>query len=121
MGDLDSARFAILRHDYPALHWDLLLELAGVCRTWRLWEEPRPGEAIASEAIADHRLHYLTYEGPVSGNRGNVRQWDVGQYRGELRDEAFVVELEGGRFQGACQMTRLEGNAWQALFIPATK
>ncbi len=82
-------------------------------------EEPRPGQRIASEAIADHRLHYLTYEGPVSGNRGNVTQWDVGTFWGLIDEDTFSVRLAGGRFQGTCDMTRISGHAWQAFFIPS--
>ena len=112
-----SARFAILRHDHPWVHWDFLLEAGDVCRTWRLEEEPRAGQPIASEAIADHRLHYLSYEGPVSGNRGNVSQWDAGTFWGHIEEETFSVRLAGGRFRGTCEMTRMNGRAWQAFFL----
>ena len=73
----DRVRFAVLSHDHPVPHFDLLIEQGDVCRTWRLAREPgeRP---VAAEAIADHRPHYLTYEGPVSGNRGRVTRWDAG-------------------------------------------
>ena len=33
-------RFVILEHDYPELHWDLMLETAGALRTWRLLRPP---------------------------------------------------------------------------------
>ncbi len=29
-----ASRFAILNHDHPFLHWDLLLEDGDRCRTW---------------------------------------------------------------------------------------
>ncbi|MCA9059439.1 MAG: hypothetical protein KDA85_13115, partial [Planctomycetaceae bacterium] len=67
-----TKRFVILEHDFPFLHWDLLLEDEVDARTWRLLEDPRSGRSVRAEPIARHRLHYLTYEGPVSGNRGDV-------------------------------------------------
>ena len=73
-------RFAILEHDYPVRHWDLLLEAGPACRTWRLSAPPRPGQLVLAEAIPDHRLMYLDYAGPVSGDRGTVQQWDAGHF-----------------------------------------
>lgn len=72
-------RFAVLIHDHPFLHWDLLLECGDVARAWRLLEEPRLGE-IRLQPLPDHRLFYLDYEGPVSGDRGTVQRFDAGEY-----------------------------------------
>lgn len=77
----DWRRFAILRHDHPFLHWDLLLEAGPVATTWRLLRPPLDRELIAAELLPDHRLLYLEYEGPVSGNRGCVRRVAGGQFR----------------------------------------
>ena len=49
----------------------------------------------------NHRLLYLDYEGPVSGNRGIVRRWDGGEYR--LEDERpgrLLLWFDGARIQG---------------------
>lgn len=35
---------------------------------------------IAATPIADHRLLYLDYEGPVAGDRGIVECWDRGPF-----------------------------------------
>jgi hypothetical protein len=73
-------RFAVLTHDHPHLHWDLLLQVTGEkCRTWRLSAPPALETAQSAEAIGDHRVFYLDYEGPVSGDRGTVTQWDAGE------------------------------------------
>lgn len=94
-------RFAILEHDHPALHWDLLLEAGDACRTWRLASPPASGEVIAAEAIADHRLMYLDYAGPVSGDRGTVTQWDFGQFVWiKATDDEVCVLLAGRRISG---------------------
>jgi len=78
-------RFVILRHETPPgyhrpPHWDFMLEADGVLRTWALPEKPARGLALTVEAIADHRLSYLEYEGEVSGDRGRVARWDWGTY-----------------------------------------
>src|SRR5947208_419106 len=73
-------RYVILEHDYPTLHWDFLLEAGAVLRAWRLAAPPQPDRAVPAEPSFDHRLVYLEYEGPVSGDRGCVRRWDSGTY-----------------------------------------
>ena len=76
--DLSSRRFVILRHDMPAsapraTHWDFMVESGeGVLRTWALEREPAAKVDIPALALADHRLAYLEYEGPVSGDQGHV-------------------------------------------------
>src|SRR4051794_28972290 len=86
-------RFVILEHDWPTRHWDFLLEAGSVLRAWRFLVEPTPGCVVPAEANADHRLFYLDYEGPVSGDRGNVTRWDAGTFDW-LSDRADCVEVE---------------------------
>ena len=76
-------RWAVLRHDYPFLHWDLLLERseAPVAATWRLLRSPTCDEPIAAEPLPDHRVAYFDHEGPVSGGRGTVQRLQRGEYR----------------------------------------
>ena len=90
-------KFVILRHEMPAgpragVHFDLMLEQGAVLRTWALAEEPSALTEIAAEALGEHRLAYLEYEGPVAGNRGFVSRWDGGQYecQTESADEIVV-------------------------------
>ena len=113
-------RFAILTHDYPKLHWDFLLEAGAACRTWRLPKQPGVGRAGWAEAIADHRSLYLTYEGPVSRDRGMVTRWDGGRI-GWIRDEEdeIVVRLTGKRLTAECRLTRVRGNLWRIEFTVA--
>src|SRR5207248_11451375 len=58
-------RFAILEHDHPHRHWDLLLEAGPVLRSWRLSAPPGAADDLAAEPTPDHRPLYLDYEGPV--------------------------------------------------------
>jgi len=76
-------RWALLRHDFPWLHWDFLLARnhAPAATTWRLLRTPCVNEPIAAQALPDHRLLYLDYEGPVSGGRGSVQRLDRGEWQ----------------------------------------
>ena len=100
-------RFVVLEHDWPTLHWDFLLESGSVLRAWRLLAEPGPGCDVAAEPNADHRLLYLDYEGPVSGGRGNVRQWDAGTFDWVTEEAARVeIVLMGKKLAGRCAIVR---------------
>jgi len=99
-------RFVILEHDHPHLHWDLMLEWGDSLRTWRLEKPPVGNEAVASEAIAAHRLAYLDYEGAVSGNRGSVKRWDFGTFVVRIEDrERMEIEVVGRRLRGVLAIT----------------
>jgi hypothetical protein len=108
-------RFAILIHDYPHRHWDLLLEQEGQekLRTWRLGKPPTVGEMIPAEALPDHRRMYLDYEGPLSGGRGEVKQWDAGVYE-PLSQSATEIKLRfaGQRIQGEAVLNCDERGNW---------
>lgn len=101
------ARFVVLRHDHPFLHWDFMLEKEARLRTWRLLQPPGgPGE-IEARPLADHRLAYLDYEGPVSGNRGTVAAFDRGEYAIVAEtDDTIVFELRGGKLHGQASIRR---------------
>ena len=100
-------RFAILEHDWPARHWDFLLEAGDVLRAWRLTEEPELAKVIHAEANFDHRLLYLDFEGPLSGDRGSVARWDAGTFKWiESAAERVVVELTGAKLIGRAALEK---------------
>jgi len=104
------SQFAILHHILPeGEHWDFMLEFGAVLHTWQLRDEPIPPlrNAIPARRIGDHRLDYLTYEGPISGNRGYVRRVDGGNFTIISRTEIeIVVDLAGQRLQGRFRLRR---------------
>lgn len=113
-------RFAVLLHDHPSLHWDFLLEQGESCRTWRLLKAPDAVGDIPAEAIADHRLMYLDYEGPVSGDRGTVTQWDAGTFEWLVNgDDLVEVRLTGRSLIGVARLRR-EGDSSWTLQLTAT-
>src|ERR1700728_1021390 len=96
---MSALRYVVLRHtgiDRP--HYDLMFErnphdaLGTVrCSDW----PPAPGTTI--ERLADHRRSYLDYEGPLSGNRGQVICVESGVYSLEAnRDDSQILTLSSG-------------------------
>jgi hypothetical protein len=111
-------RFVVLEHDSPrGLHWDFLLETEPALTTWALATRPDSPGPIAAESLADHRIEYLEYEGPVSGDRGSVTRWDAGTYQYVRQsDRELVLSLEGARLQGEALLKRLEDETRQWTF-----
>jgi len=111
-------RFVILEHHHEGIHYDLMLEHAGVLKTWRLPQPLRPGTAQQATYSYDHRSVYLDYEGPVSGNRGHVVRWDAGVYEGAITSDAQLeVRLAGKRCQGQLQLQLIHGDRWQVMLV----
>jgi hypothetical protein len=104
-------RFVILDHDWPEPHADLLLENGATLLAWRL---PLPVTLLGTTPfmvtmpatrLPDHRLVYLDYEGPVSGDRGRVQRIDAGEFAWVSREEGrAVVDLSGARFRGRVEI-----------------
>lgn len=99
-------RFVVLHHECPACyrrptHWDFMLEWGDCLRTWALPEPPVAMVSMLAEPLADHRLEYLDYEGPVSGDRGYVSRWDFGDYEVEADEPSrLVLLLCGAKMHG---------------------
>ena len=115
-------RFVVLYHEMPRgaarrSHWDFMLERSGVLWTWALPRQPVRGEAMDVEALPDHRLAYLDYEGEVSLGRGAVTRWDRGDYEvidapggaaDADRPPVMRLRLHGEQIAGEVLLTRLE-------------
>jgi hypothetical protein len=119
-------RYVILLHECPPsfarrTHYDLMLASGGSLRTWALPGVPQAGETIEAESLAEHRLAYLEYEGPLSGDRGAVTRYDRGIFEW-LRDAEDIVEvrLTGKRLQGVLRLAReaADFQRWRAEFEP---
>ncbi len=109
--------FVILAHSgYGAAHYDLMLRRGEALATWQLAQQPAeiaPGEPIPAKRLGDHRLAYLTYEGPVSGGRGEVARRDEGAY--DLlaeRADCWRVLFAGQHIRGTYELRRREGDEW---------
>ncbi len=110
-----ASRFVILHHVVAGgEHWDLMLAHGGVLLTWQLAREPIDAASlpIPAKRIADHRMAYLEYEGPISGGRGHVVRVDRGTVSiDRLTDRYCQVELLGERLSGRFCLVE-ESGAW---------
>jgi hypothetical protein len=103
-----------------------MLETEGHLMTWELRQLPALWlVALQLESadtlplapatrLADHRLKYLDYEGPIAGDRGSVCRVDRGTYQ-ILKETAgqLMVELEGSFLRGTISLTMQQGNSWE--------
>jgi len=123
-----SQSFVILFHVHVESknnHLDLLVELqpGGALASWRLMAAPEALEQVPSEhepeglpaeQQPDHRREFLTYEGPVSGGRGDVRRVDHGCVTLVDRSPGHVTfTLAGQRLRGTFTLRHVEGGRWE--------
>jgi hypothetical protein len=112
-------RFVLVEHHWNGVHWDLMLEDGESLRTWAIDEPVRAGRDLAARRLPDHRLIYLDYEGPISGNRGTVRRIDAGSYEPLVWSAGVVrVRLRGAQLVGEAELRQVEGgsdgvNSWK--------
>ncbi|MEM8758469.1 MAG: hypothetical protein AAGF47_11895 [Planctomycetota bacterium] len=112
----------VLRHEVPdgSAHFDLLLDTAaaeaGPLMTFRCHRRPDVPQAAPwlAERLPPHRRVYLTYEGPVSGDRGRVSRVasgravvdaggvDAQELTLRLITPSGVVLVRGRRLDAAC-------------------
>jgi hypothetical protein len=119
-------RYVVLRHELPsdsarASHWDLMFEFQGVLRTWSVESEPAIGRTAIAQLLADHRLEYLEYQGPVSGGRGTVTRWDEGEYTlEESSDRHWQALIYGRRLRSRVKLERdKHDHSWRVSFEAA--
>lgn len=114
-------RYVVLTHDHPEWHWDFLLEADNHLRSWRIAQSPdRESVGLLATPLPAHRLLYLEYEGPVSGNRGTVTRWDAGAYH--ILEETAVslrVEVQGTRLHGCVELLQTADTAGEYRYFPA--
>ena len=86
-------RYVILHHTgIPAPHFDLMFETAqgASLATWRSPVWPIQSPTIV-ERLADHRIAYLDYEGPVNNDRGQVTRIAGGTFQLDAYSGDLVV------------------------------
>ncbi len=123
-------RFVLLRHQClpnykKPSHWDLMLEQRESLATWELRELPASWarllgvqqaatlDAVPAIHLPDHRIAYLEFEGPLSGDRGVVHQCDGGAYEILSQQQgALAFRLSGATLKGEAMLSRKEGD-WQ--------
>jgi hypothetical protein len=120
----------VLRHDLPdgSHHFDWLIaqDQNGTMplRSFRIAQalhELRPSETLSANNIQDHRPAYLNYEGPVSGERGTVKQVARGTIRVSGKS---MVEIRWGQSPEnrpgmiqALQLVREKNLSWKVICV----
>ena len=92
-------QFVVLYHKMPNDsprddHWDLMLQHRDVLLTWALEKPPAKGQVCTGQKLNDHDPKYLHYEGPISGDRGQVTRIISGTFKWLTSESAEL------RFQG---------------------
>jgi hypothetical protein len=121
-----TLRFVVLWHALPpaagrASHWDFLLEDDSRLLAWALLRPPDSEGPIAAERLADHRLAYLEYEGPITGDRGSVKRWDSGTFNWcDRSTDVLEMELAGGVLRGRVTLRwQPDAQRWSFGYCPA--
>ena len=75
-----------------------MLEAGEALATWRIERDClglRPGDCLSARKLPDHRRAYLSYQGPVSGGRGQAARVHCGTYETlDRRPDRLVVRLD---------------------------
>ena len=112
-------RFVIQHHSCPPnTHWDLMLEHHQTLATWQVPVDPADWseEPTLCTKLADHRLHYLTYQGPLTRNRGSVRIAARGTYKPHISTRNhWRIHLTGDTIDLTVELNRLEADNWSLL------
>lgn len=113
-------RYVVLHHTgHPNRqdHYDWMLERDGRLRTW-IVDGPHVGPGRAVQSF-DHRLVYIEQEGPVSGNRGEVRRVASGIYEAlEWGERRIRIRLDGKILTLTTDQAPAEGAEWRIAQEP---
>ena len=114
-------RFVILDHSCSGqTHWDLMLEQGQKLVTWQVRCSPETwgsSPMVHCEKIFDHRLKYLSYQGPLSDERGAVQPVAAGAYEVlEMDEKSWCILLTGPALKGRLTLKFCKDNQWQLIF-----
>ncbi len=90
-------------------------------KTWALECVPDSRDEQIAHRLADHRMDYLDYQGPLSGGRGHVQSWDHGNYSVlSLASDSWQLHLQGERLVGRVSLSWLgeDVDDWRYCFVP---
>ena len=125
--DKNCCRFSIAKHEMPAnssrhSHFDLFLESEGTLMTWELTSLLTSQNNQVVRRLANHRLVYLDFQGPLSDDRGTVKLVDTGSLEWvTLESERLIGRINGQTTDGKLTLTS-EGSSindvWNLTFEP---
>jgi hypothetical protein len=125
--DKNCCRFSIAKHEMPAnssrhSHFDLFLESQGTLLTWELSSLPTTPKKQLVRRLANHRLVYLDFQGPLSDDRGTVKLVDSGSLKWmTLESERLIAHIKGQTADGILTLTSgasSTDDVWNLTFEP---
>jgi hypothetical protein len=102
-------------------HYDLMIDAGDALATWRISTESMgrllAGGMVGAAKIANHRREYLSYEGPVSCDRGMVKIMDAGECvpAGDS-GETLRYWMEGKKLRGLLVISPRHGDRYDVSF-----
>ena len=136
--NLTTFRFAVLHHqlgDHAQrnCHWDLLLEpptlLTVGLLTFEINSPPTEwaNHKLVITRLPDHRPLYLDYEGPISGDRGQVKRVLAGTIQWRIFEQdllvltispAWPIESETGGLMRFSKSPAKQEDRWELEWKP---
>jgi hypothetical protein len=84
-----------------------MLDAGANLRTWAVDAPIVPGVELPARLLPDHRRIYLSFEGPLSGDRGSVRRVAEGMFQTiEWHVDRVRVQLSGAQLVGEVDLYR---------------
>lgn len=106
-----QGKFVILFHSGCGTdHYDLMLEMEDYLATWKFASFPTAGATCLK--LPPHRKAYLTYQGPVSDNRGEVTRIDKGRCDLTETPEGLHANLCGKKISGDFLLAEISNDEW---------
>jgi len=116
-------RTAVLKHSLPdgSWHYDWLIQTderaESPVLTFRTGHDrPDLSGSFVAERIGEHRSAYLAYEGPVSGNRGEVERVVEGEVVSvRISESVCEIVLVFAGVERIYSGSPLDGGLWQMV------
>jgi DNA polymerase ligase (LigD)-like protein len=114
-------KFVVHFHETTPRHYDFMIESGDHLETWQIEYDDLnlllQGNKIKCKKIVNHRKKYLTYEGPISCDRGRVEILDSGNYS-IINEELNKVSLNlnGCKFKGNLYIIKIRDDIYDINF-----
>lgn len=117
MNPAENPRYVVLKHTTENdAHFDFMLETGAHLSTWRINIGPEELKTTPAKAekIFDHKLKFLTYQGPVKNGTGNVTTVDKGTYSIiSQASEELRIRIDAKILNGTYSLAKKSKNTWQ--------
>ncbi len=121
----DRTVFALVFHEAGenlgrSSHYDLFVRDNDYLLTWEFQHHPMDIPTQSVLQLANHRLEYLDFSGPLSGDRGILHPIDSGECSWLHRQpDRLILSFQGMQVCGTLYLTRVDCQkpCWNSQFI----